>query len=93
MTPDELLKKFDNPSFEVNVGKSFLRLLEISITNQVYLRTILRTQLEIQELVKGKLPSEFGEEVADKMKRVNEKILEISGTEYHELLDDVLTPK
>ena len=42
MTPDEILKNSGNQKFEVNIGVSLLRIIEITNRSQEYLREILK---------------------------------------------------
>lgn len=54
MTPDEILKNSGNQKFEVNIGVSLIRIIEITNRSQEYLREILKEQLVLKEMIKGK---------------------------------------
>ena len=54
MTPEEILKNSGNQKFEVNIGVSLLRIIEITNRNQEFLREILKEQLVLKEMIKGK---------------------------------------
>ena len=53
MTPEEILKNRGNEKFEVNIGVSLLRLIEITNRSQTYLREIYKEQLTLKEILKG----------------------------------------
>lgn len=88
MTPEEILKNSGNEKFEVNIGVSLIRLLEITNRSQEYLREIFKEQLVIKEMIKGK--TELPEGFEDKLFDLENKIWEASQTKYHKLLDGIL---
>ena len=65
MTAEEILKNAGNEKFEVNIGNSLIRLIEITNRSQGYLREIFKEQLVLQEIIKGK--TEMPEEFEDKL--------------------------
>ncbi|EKT4550856.1 hypothetical protein JE952_002515 [Flavobacterium psychrophilum] len=88
MTPDEIQKNSGNQKFEVNIGVSLLRIIEITNRSQEYLREILKEQLVLKEMIKGKteLPKEF----EDKLFDLETKIWKASEVKYNKLLDGIL---
>jgi hypothetical protein len=88
MTPEEILKNAGNEKFEVNIGVSLIRLLEITNRNQEYLREIFKEQLIIKEMVKGK--TELPEGFEDKLFDLETKIWDASKVKFHKLLDGIL---
>jgi hypothetical protein len=64
--------------------------LEISTRNQRYVRTILQTQLELKELLKGKVESDLDESFRDKVLDMEKQIWELWKEDYHKLLDQIL---
>lgn len=88
MTPEENLKNAGNEKFEVNIGNSLIRLIEITNRSQEYLREIFKEQLVLQEMIKGK--TELPEEFEDKLFDLEKKIWDASQVKYHKLLDGIL---
>lgn len=64
--------------------------MEISTRNQRYVRTILQTQLELKELLKGKVESDLDESFRDKVLDMEKQIWELWKEDYHKLLDQIL---
>lgn len=88
MTPEEILKNSGNEKFEVNIGVSLIRLLEITNRSQEYLREIFKEQLVIKEMIKGK--TELPEGFEDKLYDLEKQIWDASQVKYHKLLDGIL---
>ena len=88
MTPDEILENAGNQKFEINIGNSLLRILEITNRSQEYLREIYKEQLVLKEIVKGK--TELPEGFEDKLYDLEQKIWDASKVRYHKLLDGIL---
>jgi len=88
MTPDEILENAGNQKFEINIGNSLLRILEITNRSQEYLREIYKEQLVLKEIVKGK--TELPEGFEDKLYDLEQKIWDASKVKYHKLLDGIL---
>jgi hypothetical protein len=88
MTPDEILKNLGNQKFEINIGASLIRIIEITNRSQEYLREILKEQLVLKEILKGhtELPDEF----TDKLFDLETNIWEAAEIKYHKLLDGIL---
>ncbi len=88
MTPEEILKNSGNQKFEVNIGVSLLRIIEITNRSQEFLREILKEQLVLKEMIKGK--TELAEEFEDKLFDLETKIWKASEVKYNKLLDGIL---
>ena len=88
MTPEEILGNSGNQKFKVDIGVSLLRIIEITNRSQEYLREILKEQLLLKEIVKGK--TELPEEFEDKLHDLEKKIWDASEIKYHKLLDGIL---
>ena len=88
MTPEEILKNAGNEKFEVNIGVSLLRIIEITNRRQEYLREIFKEQLVIKEMIKGK--TELPEGFEDKLYSLEKQIWDASEIKYHKLLDGIL---
>lgn len=88
MTPEEILKNSGNQKFEVNIGVSLLRIIEITNRSQEFLREILKEQLVLKEMIKGK--TELPEEFEDKLFDLETKIWKASEVKYNKLLDGIL---
>ena len=88
MTPEEILKNAGNEKFEVNIGNSLIRLLEITNRSQEYLKEIFKEQLVIKEMIKGK--TELPEGFEDKLYDLEKQIWDASQVKYHKLLDGIL---
>ena len=88
MTAEEILKNAGNEKFEVNIGNSLIRLIEITNRSQEYLREIFKEQLVLQEIIKGN--TEMPEEFEDKLFDLEKKIWDASQVSYHKLLDGIL---
>jgi hypothetical protein len=93
MDIDEFMNNKSETKYEVNIGNALLRILEISNRNQVFIQNIFERQLEIKSLLKGKTESDFDESFRDKVFEMEKDIYEISKTDYHKLLDQVLDKK
>lgn len=90
MKVDDFLNKKGDQKYEVNIGVSILRLIELTNSNNIYLRSILKRHLELKEILNGKVESEYDEIVLEKFVELQEKISEISKTSYHKILDEIL---
>jgi hypothetical protein len=90
MELDEFMNDKSEKGFNVNVGNALLRILEISTRNQRYVRTILQTQLELKELLKGKVESDLDENFHNKVHALEKQICDLGSEDYHKLLDNIL---
>jgi DNA-binding ferritin-like protein (Dps family) len=88
MTPEEILKNPENQKFEVNIGVSLIRIIEITNRSQEYLREILKEQLVLKEMVKGK--TELPEGFENKLFDIETRIWKASEVKYHKLLEEIL---
>jgi len=90
MDIDEFMNDKSEKGFNVNIGNALLRILEISNRNQRYIRTILQSQLEIKELLKGKVESDLDDNFYDKVHDLEKKVWKLAESDYHDLLDKVI---
>jgi hypothetical protein len=90
MNIDEFMNDKSEKGFNVNVGNALLRILEMSTRNQRYVRTILKNQLEIKQLLKGKVESDLDENFYDKVHDLEKEIWKLGQEDYHKLLDNIL---
>lgn len=89
MNIDEFMNDKSEKGFNVNVGNALLRILEMSTRNQRYVRTILKNQLEIKQLLKGKVESDLDEDFYDKVHDLEQEIWKLGQEDYHKLLDNI----
>ena len=78
MNIEELLNDKNKLSFELNVGKTYVTLIELLTLNNAYLQSILKRQIEIQELIKGKSGQELEDDVTKKVSFLSESIFEVA---------------
>ena len=90
MNLEEFMNNKSEKEFNVNVGNALLRILEMSTRNQRYIRTILKNQLEIKQLLKGKVESDLDENFYDKVHNLEQEIWKLGQEDYHKLLDNIL---
>jgi hypothetical protein len=90
MNIDEFMNNESEKGFNVNVGNALLRILEMSTRNQRYITTILHKQLEIKQLLKGKVESDLDESFYDKVHDLEEEIWKLGQEDYHKLLENIL---
>ena len=90
MDLDDIMKNPGKQKFNVDVGIALLRIIETNCTNNLYLQSILKRQLEIQESLKGEIGTGLDESVLERMKEIEESISKFSQEEYHKTLEKVL---
>ncbi|EKT4520773.1 hypothetical protein JE950_002432 [Flavobacterium psychrophilum] len=88
MTPEEVLKNSGNNNHELNLGATLLNLISMQCLNNTYLKSILKRQLETQELLKGN--TEIDELVSSKLEDLEKKIFEVSSEMYHNTIQNLL---
>ena len=88
MTPDEILKNSGNQKHEVDIGIALIRIIEIGCINRMYLQSILKRQLETQELLKGN--TEINDAVLKRLEDLEKVISEFALEDYHNILQNVL---
>lgn len=88
MTPDEILKNSGNQKHEVDIGIALIRIIELGCYNKTYLRSILKRQIETQELLKG--ATEIDESVSKRLQDLETRIFELADQEYYTLIQNVL---
>ena len=89
-SPDDILKDIQKQGYELDFGKLQLLYIELLITNQVYLKSILKRQLELQEMAKGAVPSDIAKVVEYKMIEAVAKIEELANEEFYELAQKMI---
>ena len=90
MNIDEFLKNPEKEEHSLNIGLAIIRILQLTNWNKVYLEKILKNQLELKELLKGKTESEYDELVEKKLDEIELEIKEIADKDYFEILSGVL---
>ncbi|GAQ50105.1 TPA: hypothetical protein ACT5CK_002295 [Flavobacterium psychrophilum] len=88
MTPEEILRNSGTNNHELNLGATLLNLINMQCLNSIYLKSILKKQLETQELLKGN--TEIDEIVLSKLENLEKKIFEVSSEMYHNTIQNVL---
>jgi len=88
MTPDEILINSGNEKHEVNIGIALIRIIELGCFNRMYLQSILKRQLETQELLKGN--TEINDAVLKRLDDLEKVISEFALEDYHNILQNVL---
>nr|WP_315149864.1 hypothetical protein [uncultured Flavobacterium sp.] len=88
MTPDEILKNSGNQKHEVDIGIALIRIIELGCINRMYLQSILKRQLETQELLKGN--TEINDAVLKRLDDLEKVISEFALEDYHNILQNVL---
>jgi len=88
MTPDEILINSGNEKYEVNIGIALIRIIELGCFNRMYLQSILKRQLETQELLKGN--TEINDAVLKRLDDLEKVISEFALEDYHNILQNVL---
>jgi hypothetical protein len=88
MTPDEIFKNTEGQKHEVDIGIALIRIIELGCYNKAYLRSILKRQIETQELLKG--ATEINENILNKLQDLETNISELADKEYYSLIQNVL---
>lgn len=90
MNPEDILNNPEDVRHELNLGKVYNTLIRLTTQNQVYLRSILKRQVEIKEMLSGRTDVLLGDPIVnEKVKELEEAIGEIAHTAYLENLRDV----
>lgn len=90
MNIDEFLKNPGKETHSLNINLAIIRILQWTTCNRVYLEKILKNQLEIKELLKGKTESEFDELIEEKLSAIESEITETANQDYFEILSGIL---
>jgi len=85
------LDKIMKDGFRFDEGKFRLLLIELLVSNQTHLKSILIRQLEIQETLKGLTETEMREAVDKRFTELSEKIDEVSHKEFFSLVQKVVS--
>ncbi len=88
MTPEEILNNSGNQKHEVDLGVALIRILELGCYNKMYLRSILKRQIETQELIKG--GTEIEDKVLSRLEYLEKQISDIASQDYYDLVRTVL---
>ncbi|MGL5111400.1 MAG: hypothetical protein ACRC6O_02050 [Flavobacterium sp.] len=88
MTPEEILNNSGNQKHEVDLGVALIRILELGCYNKMYLRSILKRQIETQELIKGGI--EIEDKVLSRLEYLEKQISDIASQDYYDLVRTVL---
>jgi hypothetical protein len=88
MTPDEILNDRGNQKHEVDIGVALIRIIELGCFNTTYLQSILKRQVETQELIKGN--TEINENVSNRLEELEKMISKVAAEKYHEIMHKVL---
>jgi hypothetical protein len=88
MTPEEILRESGNQKHEVDLGIALIRLIELGCFNQTYLRSILKRQIETQELIKGN--TDISENVLNRFDELEKMISDVAAEDYYSLVQKVL---
>lgn len=59
MNFDDIKNELNNPNFNINIGTLLVNIQSTNLMNSYYLASILRKQIEILELQKGKTGQEL----------------------------------
>jgi len=71
MNFDDIKRELNNPSFKIDVGTFLLNIHSTNLMNSYYLKSILKRQVEILELQKGKTGQELQSSVEIELERLN----------------------
>ena len=86
MNDNEIFDQLNNPEFNIDTSKLFLEMLTTIRMNSYHLKSILKTQLEIKELLQGKTGQEAESNVEAKL---NELASKFSDYLKEDMIDDV----
>ena len=74
MNDNKLNELLNNPSFEIDLTAVIFENYKLSMINNEYLKTILELQAEIIEIAKGRVKSDYDDELISKVEKM-EKII------------------
>lgn len=72
MNFDEIKDELNNPKFKIDFGTFLINMHSTNLMNNYYLKSILKRQVEILELQKGKTGQELETSVELEIERLNE---------------------
>lgn len=72
MNFDEIQNELNNPNFKINIGTFLMHMHSTNLMNSYHLKSILKQQVEILELQKGKTGQELESAVELKIEKLNE---------------------
>jgi hypothetical protein len=73
MTDNEIFDQLNDPEFKINIGLLLWEVHKTNLNNSYHLSQILKTQLEIKELLKGNTGQEAESNVESKFVELNSK--------------------
>jgi len=83
MDLNEFLNKTEKERvFALDISKIYIELINITNLNNVYLQSILKRQIEIKELLKGKIGQELDESALKELNDLTTNILDVAHTNF-----------
>jgi len=73
---DDIKNELNNPSFKIDIGTFLMRMHTTNLMNSYHLKSILKRQVEILELQKGKTGQELESSVKLEIERLNDMFSE-----------------
>lgn len=73
---DDIKNELNNPSFKIDIGTFLMRMRTTNLMNSYHLKSILKRQVEILELQKGKTGQELESSVELEIERLNDMFSE-----------------
>ena len=67
MNFDDIKNELDNPKFKIDIGTLLVSIQSTNLMNSYYLSSILKKQIEILELQKGKIGQELENSVQSEL--------------------------
>jgi hypothetical protein len=76
MNFDDIKNELDNPNFKIDIGALLMNIHTTNLMNSYHLKSILKQQVEILELQKGKTGQELENSVELAIESLNDKYSE-----------------
>lgn len=76
MNFDDIKKELNNPTFKINIGTLLVNIHSTNLMNSYHLKSILKRQVEILELQKGKTGQELESAVEIEIEELNNQFSE-----------------
>ena len=70
---DDIKNELNNPNFNIDIGALLIRIHTGNLMNGYHLKAILKRQIEILELQKGKTGQELDDAVLSEIENLNDK--------------------
>lgn len=71
MNFDEIKNELNNPTYKIDIGAFLINIHSTNLMNSYYLKSILKRQVEILEIQKGKTGQELESSVELEIERLN----------------------